>query len=116
MKKALALLILSFASHGLTIQAQAPPAQPAPAAPAPRPAPMTELERKVDEVSRLIQAGKAAEALPRLQALEKDSATTPPVHALVGVLYLELGKPQEALTVLKPLADPEDAQEFLKSL
>ena len=110
MKKALALLILSFASHGLTIQAQAPPAQPAPAAPAPRPAPMTELERKVDEVSRLIQAGKAAEALPRLQALEKDPATTPPVHALVGVLYLELGKPQEALTVLKPLADPEDAQ------
>ncbi|HSS49364.1 MAG TPA: tetratricopeptide repeat protein [Thermoanaerobaculia bacterium] len=115
MKKVLALLILSFASLGLAVQAQTPPAKPAPAAqapaaPAPKAAPPTELEKKVQEVSRLIQAGKTAEALPRLQALEKDPAATPPVHVLVGVFYLELGKAQEALAVLKPLADAEDAQ------
>ncbi|HEV7507718.1 MAG TPA: tetratricopeptide repeat protein [Thermoanaerobaculia bacterium] len=116
MKKVLALLILSFASFGLAARAQTPPAKPAPptaaapAAAAPKAAPPTELEKKVQEVSRLVQAGKAAEALPRLQALEKDPAATPPVHVLVGVLYLELGKAQEAVAVLKPLADSEDAQ------
>ncbi len=30
--------------------------------------------------------------------------------SLIGTLYIEVGKPQEALAVLKPLADPEDAQ------
>jgi tetratricopeptide (TPR) repeat protein len=115
MKKVLALMILSLASLASLGLAQTPPAKPAPAAPAPaapaaKAAPATELEKKVDEVSRLVQAGKTAEALQRLQALEKDPATPPPVHALAGVLYLELGKPQEALAVLKPLADPEDAQ------
>jgi Flp pilus assembly protein TadD len=113
MKKALALLILSLAFPGLAVRAQTPPAKPAPAAPAApaaKAAPATELEKKVDEVSRLIRAGKTAEAQQRLQALEKDPAATPPVHALVGVFYLELGKAQEALAVLKPLADPEDAQ------
>ncbi len=115
MKRVLALLILSFAFCGLAIRAQTPPAKPAPAAPSPAaPAPQaaapTELEKKIYEVSRLVRAGKTAEALPRLQALEKDPATPPPVHAMVGVLYLELGKAQEALAALKPFADPEDAQ------
>src|ERR1700681_1450781 len=111
MKKVLALLILSFTALGLAAVAQTPPAAtPAPAAPAAKAAPPTELERKVQEVSRLVQTGKGAEALPRLQALEKDPATTLPVRAFVGVLYLELGKAQEARAVLKPLADPEDAQ------
>ncbi|HSS76121.1 MAG TPA: tetratricopeptide repeat protein [Thermoanaerobaculia bacterium] len=115
MKKVLALLILSFASLGLAVKAQTPPAKPAPAAPAaptaaPQPAPTTELEKKIQEVTRLVQAHKTAEALPRLQALDKDPAAPPPVHAMVGVLYLELGKAQEAMATLKPLADPEDAQ------
>lgn len=112
MKKILALLVLSFASLGLAVRAQTPPAKPAPAAPAapaPKPAP-TELEKKVQEVSRLVQTGKTAEALTRLQALEKDPATTPPVHVLIGVLYLELGKAQEAMAAIKPLADSDTAQ------
>ncbi len=111
MKKALALLILSLSFAGLAgsaLQAQKPAAKPA--APAPKAAPPTELEKKIQEVSRLVQARKVAEAMPKLQALEKDPATTPPVRALVGVLYLELGKAQEARLVLKPLADVEDAQ------
>jgi len=115
MKKVLALLILSFASLGLAVKAQTPPAKPAPAAPAaptpaPQAAPTTALEKKIQEVTRLVQARKTAEALPRLQALDKDPAAPPPVHAMVGVLYLELGKAQEAMATLKPLADPEDAQ------
>jgi tetratricopeptide (TPR) repeat protein len=115
MKKVPALLILSLVSLGLAVHAQTPaakPAPPAPAAPAaaPKAAPPTELERKVQEVTRLVQAGKVAEAVPRLQALEKDPATTPPVRVLIGVFYLELGKAQEALLVLKPLADSGDAE------
>jgi len=115
MKKVPALLILSLVSLGLAVHAQTPaakPAPPAPAAPAaaPKAAPPTELERKVQEVSRLVQAGKVTEAMPRLQALEKDPATTPPVRVLIGVFYLELGKAQEALLVLKPLTDSVDAE------
>jgi tetratricopeptide (TPR) repeat protein len=115
MKKVPALLILSLVSLGLAVHAQTPAAKPAPpaaAAPAAaaKTAPPTELERKVQEVTRLVQAGKAAEAMPRLQALEKDPATPAPVHVLVGVLYLELGKGQDAMLVLKPLADSVDAQ------
>ena len=109
MKKALALLILSLVAA--VVEAQAPPAKPAtpPAAAAPA-RPPTALEKKVQEVTALVQAGKAAEALPRLQALEKDPAATPPIHALVGFLYLELGKPAAGLAVLKPLADSADAE------
>ncbi|HEX4959237.1 MAG TPA: tetratricopeptide repeat protein [Thermoanaerobaculia bacterium] len=113
MKKVLTLLILSAVSLGAALRAQAPPPAKPPAASAPAApaaAAPSELEKKVEEVTRLIQAGKTAEALPKLQALEKDPAATPPVHALVGVLYLEMGKAAEGLAVLKPLADSEDAQ------
>jgi Flp pilus assembly protein TadD len=107
MKKVFALLILFLMATAVLAQTQPTPAKPPAAAPA---APPSELEKKVQEVTRLVQAGKAAEALPRLEALEKDPATTPPIRALVGVLYLELGKAQQGLAVLKPLADAEDAQ------
>ncbi|MFY9823951.1 MAG: hypothetical protein WAM82_21410, partial [Thermoanaerobaculia bacterium] len=115
MKRVPALLILSLASLGSAVHAQTPPAKPAPtapapAAPSPKAPPATELEKRVQEVTQLIRAGKTAEALPRLQALEKDPATPPPYHALVGALYLELGKAQEAMAALKPLADTQDAQ------
>ncbi|MEA2603044.1 MAG: hypothetical protein QOF89_4036 [Acidobacteriota bacterium] len=106
MKKVFALLILSLTATAVLPQTPQTPAKP-PATPA---AASSELEKKVQEVARLIQAGKTAEALPKLDALEKDPAATPPVHALAGVLYLELSKPQQALAVLKPLADSEDAQ------
>jgi Flp pilus assembly protein TadD len=110
MKKVFALLILSLtATAALAQTPQTPPAKP-PTTPATPAAPSSELEKKVQEVTRLVTAGKAAEALPKLDALEKDPAATPPVHALVGVLYLELGKAQQALAVLKPIADAEDAQ------
>ena len=35
---------------------------------------------------------------------------TLPLLSLVGALYLEVGRPKDALAVLKPLADPEDSQ------
>jgi predicted Zn-dependent protease len=96
MKKVFALMILFVMAAAVLAQAPA--------------APPSELEKKVQEVTKLVQAGKVAEALPKLDALEKDPAATPPVHALVGVLYLELDKAQQALAVLKPIADAEDAQ------
>jgi len=110
MKNALvSLSLLLLAAPLLTAQvppAQTPPAAAAPAGPQPA-APA--LDPRVQEAVALTKAGKAAEALAKLQALPKE-AVTPQVQSLEGTLYLEVGKPQEAMAVLKPLADAEDAE------
>jgi tetratricopeptide (TPR) repeat protein len=67
------------------------------------------LDPRVQEAIDLAAAGKAAEALAKLQALPKELVTSP-VQSLVGALFLQVDKPQEALTALKPLADAEDAE------
>jgi len=104
MKNALFLSMFLLVTPLLTAQAppaQTPPAGQQPAAPA--------LDPRVQEAVALTKAGKAAEALAKLQALPKE-AVTPQVQSLEGTLYLEVGKPQEAMAVLKPLADAEDAE------
>jgi len=99
MKKTLTLLsLLSLSSFSLL--AQAPPV----------PKPASGLDLKVQEALKLAQAGNTAAALEKLHALEKDPAATPPVRSLIGALYLQLGKPQEALAVLKPIADRDEAE------
>ena len=110
MKKALVSLLLSFLAVPL-LAAQTPPAQtpPAAAAPAGQQPAAPALDPRVQEAVALTKAGKAAEALAKLQALPKE-AVTPQVQSLEGTLYLEVGKPQEAMAVLKPLADAEDAE------
>ena len=110
MKNALLPLSLFLLAAPLAT-AQAPPAQTPPAAapPAGQPPAAPALDKRVQEAIALTQAGKAADALAKLQALPKE-ALTPQVQSLMGTLYLEVGKPQEAMAVLKPLADAEDAE------
>ena len=71
---------------------------------------LTPLEKSLQEAVKLVEEHHAAAAIDKLRAIQKDPAVTPPMLSLVGVLYVRLNKPQEALAVLKPLADPEDAE------
>ena len=106
----LALLAAPLAAEQTTKTAQpARPAAPQAGAPAAA-APESPLQKPLDDAIRLVQAGKKAEAFQKLQAVEKDPNVTPLVLSLIGALYVEIGKPQEGMRVLKPLADPEDAQ------
>ncbi|HSU83625.1 MAG TPA: tetratricopeptide repeat protein [Thermoanaerobaculia bacterium] len=111
-----ALLSFVLLAAPLAASVQTPQtAQPArPATPqgaqAPAAAPESPLQKPLDDAIRLVQAGKNAEAFQKLQAIEKDPNVTPLVLSLIGALYVEIGKPQEGLRVLKPQADSEDAQ------
>ena len=116
MRKIPALLSVLLLAAPLAASVQTPqPARPAaPAAPQAKPpaaaAPESPLQKPLDDAIRLIQAGKNAEAFQKLQTIEKDPKATPLVLAFVGALYVEVGKPQDALRVLKPLADADDSQ------
>jgi cellulose synthase operon protein C len=112
MRKIPALLSFVLLAAPLAASVQtAPPARPAaPAAPPAAAAPESPLQKPLEDAIRLIQGGKNAEAFQKLQAIEKDSRATPLALAYVGALYLEIGKPQDALRVLKPLADADDPQ------
>jgi Flp pilus assembly protein TadD len=116
MRKIPALLSFLLLAAPLAASVQTPPpARPAaPASPQAKPpaaaAPESPLQKPLDDAIRLIQAGKNAEAFQKLQTIEKDPKATPLVLAFVGALYVEAGKPQDALRVLKPLADADDSQ------
>lgn len=108
MKKTLALLSL-FLPSAVWAQAPAPKA----AAPAPKAAaqaPASPLEALAQQTLAMARGGDKAGALAKLKALAADPATTQPQLSLVGALYLQLDQPQEALAVLKPLADGDDAE------
>jgi Flp pilus assembly protein TadD len=109
MKKFLVLSILS-----LPLAASAQTAAPkAPASPAPQAAakaPASPLESLANETLAMARSGNKAGALAKLKALAGDPATTQPQLSLVGALYLQLDQPKEALAVLKPLADSEEAE------
>jgi tetratricopeptide (TPR) repeat protein len=71
---------------------------------------LTPLEKSIQEAVKLVEGHHAAAAIDKLRAIQKDPAVTPPMLSLIGALYVQLNRPQEALAVLKPLADPEDAE------
>jgi len=56
-----------------------------------------------------VEAGDAAGAIRELEAQRAAKTASPQSLALLGTLYLQQGKAQEALAVLKPLADAEKA-------
>ncbi|HTG36249.1 MAG TPA: tetratricopeptide repeat protein [Thermoanaerobaculia bacterium] len=71
---------------------------------------LTPLEKSLQEAVKLVAERHATAAVDKLRAIQKDPAVTPPMLSLIGALYVQLDKPQEALAVLKPLADREDAE------
>jgi Flp pilus assembly protein TadD len=107
----LSFVLLAAPLAAVQTPAPAVKATARPAAPAAQPAqPASPLQKSIEDAIQLVQSGKKDAAYAKLQALQKDPAVTPPVLSLVGALYVEIGKPREALAVLKPLADSEDAQ------
>jgi len=111
MKKTIALSSISLLAAFLIAQAvaQAPKPPAGQQAPARQPA-ASAVDQSVREAIALVEAGNAAGALQKLQALEKDPAMPPQVRSLVGALYLQINRPQEAIAVLGPLAAAEDAE------
>jgi Flp pilus assembly protein TadD len=113
MRKTLTLLSFVLLAAPLSAVQTSPTAKPAPAlgkagaAPA---LPVSPLQKAVEAAIQDIQAGKKDAAFTKLKAIEKDPSATLPLLSLVGALYMEVGKPQDALAVLKPLADDEDSQ------
>lgn len=56
-----------------------------------------------------VEAGDTAGAIRELEAQRAAKTASPQSLALLGTLYLQQGKAQDALAVLKPLADAEKA-------
>jgi tetratricopeptide (TPR) repeat protein len=111
MRKIPALLSSILLAAPLAAVPTSPPARPAaPQAAAPAGQAESPLQKPLDEAIRSMQAGKKDEAFQKLKALEKDPNVTPLVLSLIGALYVEVGRPQEALAVLKPPSDADDAQ------
>ncbi len=94
-------LLVAASGHAVTAAPEAPVAAPAAASPAPTSA-------AVREATALAQGGKVQEAVARL---ERERAQLEPRGlSLLGALYLQVGKAPDALAVLRPLADRDDAE------
>ncbi|HEY0553663.1 MAG TPA: tetratricopeptide repeat protein [Thermoanaerobaculia bacterium] len=112
MRKPLALLSFVLLAAPLSAVQTSPAAKPA----APlgtagaAPAAVPPLQKAVESAIADVQAGKKDAAFLKLKAIEKDPAVTLPLLSLVGALYMEVGRPLDALAVLTPLADDEDSQ------
>ena len=103
MKKPVALPVLLLLVAPLGAQTP-PPARQPPAASRP-----SGTDAAVQEALKQAQAGDLGGAIQKLETLRKSPSVDPRVLSLLGALYLQAGKPEEALAVLKPLADAEGA-------
>jgi len=84
------------------------PAEPAAAEAAPK-KPLTPAEARFQEALALIEKGDAAGTIKILEALRQEKQATPPMLSLLGAVYLQEKRAKDALDVLRPLADPEEA-------
>lgn len=103
---ALTLTLLAAAIAPVTAQTAAPPAGQA-ATPAPRPA--TPVDPLTQDAIKKVESGDVAGAIRDLEAQRAAKKASPQGISLLGTLYLRQGQAQEALAVLKPLADAPKA-------
>lgn len=102
MKRFVAPLLLLLLPAALA--AQAPSAPSAPPA-----KPLSASEKTAEEALQLMQAGDLAGAVQKLEPIRQDRSANPRLISLLGALYLQVNRPQDALDVLKPMADAADA-------
>lgn len=102
-RSAPALLIILLILLALPLSAQAP-AKPQPARP-----PQSTVDPLTQDAIKRVESGDAAGAIRELEAQRAAKTASPQGLALLGTLYLQQGKAQEALAVLKPLADAQNA-------
>jgi Flp pilus assembly protein TadD len=80
------------------------------AAQAPAPSNANNANQVIQDAAKMANAGNVAAAIKKLEDLRKAGGITPqPALALLGALYLQTNRPQDALAVLKPLADADTA-------
>ena len=65
--------------------------------------------QEIQEAMKLFNAGDLAGAAQKLEPLRRAGDAPPPALSLLGAIYLQMNRPQEALAVLKPLADAPEA-------
>lgn len=123
-----AFLIALLATPAARLVAQANPGQPAakpPAAPtapsqgaagqaavgqpAAKPPPPSPLDKPVFDAIKKYQEGDAAGALAILEPHKKEIAEVRPLASVLGAIYVDAGKPQQAYDLLAPIAAKEDA-------
>jgi predicted Zn-dependent protease len=94
-----------------TSQPQAQAAPPATAGGAPA-APVLNFPfaAQTQEAVGLATAGRLKEAIAKLEPLLREPTCPPQVKTLIGALYVKVNRYQDAFTVLKPMADAQDAQ------
>lgn len=85
-----------------------PAATQAPPAAAPEPQ-ISEAGKKFQEAAGLVRKGDVAGAVAILEGLRKAGTAEPHHLSLLGALYVDQGRVAEGMTILKPLAAPEDA-------
>ena len=76
---------------------------------APPPSSLSESEKSADEALKLMQSGDLAGAVQKLEPIRREPSANPRLLALLGTLYLQVNRPQDAFDVLKPLADAPEA-------
>jgi tetratricopeptide (TPR) repeat protein len=86
---------------------QAQPAQAPAGAPAQPAAPAAPTDPLMNEALKKVEAGDVAGAVQMLESRRNELKV--PALSLLGALYLQANRPQDALAVLKPLADLEGA-------
>jgi predicted Zn-dependent protease len=67
-------------------------------------------DARFEEATALAGHGKFKEAIAKLEALRGDPACPPRALSLLGILYVKVNRPQDALAVLRPLAEPATAE------
>ena len=93
-----------------TVVAPAPPAAAGAGAPPAGGAAAAALDAQAHDAATLAAAGKFKEAIAKLEVLRRNPACPPRALSLLGALYVKVKRPQDALAVLKPMADAPDAQ------
>lgn len=71
--------------------------------------PKTTVDPLTQDAIKKVEAGDVAGAIRELESQRAAKTASPQGLALLGTLYLQQGKAQEALAVLKPLADAQNA-------
>ena len=101
---------LAAAAPPASSPASAAPAAAAPAASAAAPSGAAAADPRFEEATALAKRGKFKEAIAKLEACHRDPGCPPRALTLLGVLYVKVDRPKEALALLRPLADAQSAQ------
>jgi predicted Zn-dependent protease len=73
-------------------------------------APATDSAARLEEAIGLASRSKFKEAIALLEPMRRDPACPPRALSLLGILYVKVNRPKDALTVLRPLAEGADAE------